>query len=99
MVLNERASIEDGLGTLDWKLVCCLAFSWLGIGLLLLRGIQSSGKASYFLALFPYATLAVLFVRAVTLPGAVNGILYFLTPQWGELLNPNVSVQWGYLCR
>lgn len=90
-MLNEKASIADGIGMPDWKLVLCLAFSWIGIGLLLMRGIQSTGKASYFLALFPYATMAVLLVRAVTLPGAMNGIMYFLTPQWGELLNPSVS--------
>lgn len=55
-------------------------------------GIKSSGKASYFLALFPYIIMGVLLVRAVTLPGSVNGILYFLTPQWNELLNPRVKM-------
>lgn len=90
-VLNEKESLVDGIGWPDYKLVLCLAFSWIGIGLLLMRGIQSSGKASYFLALFPYATMAILLVRAVTLPGAMKGIMYFLTPQWGELLNPKVD--------
>lgn len=90
-VLNESDSIVNGIGLPDWKLVLCLAFSWIGIALLLMRGIQSSGKAAYFLALFPYATMAILLVRAVTLPGAMNGIMYFLTPQWGELLNPKVK--------
>lgn len=89
-VLNEKDSIADGIGWPDWKLVLCLGFSWIGIAILLMRGIQSSGKASYFLALFPYVTMAVLLVRAVTLPGAMKGILYFLTPQWDQLLNPSV---------
>lgn len=53
-------------------------------------GIKSSGKASYFLALFPYVIMIVLLVRSVTLPGSVNGILYFVTPQWDQLLNPKV---------
>lgn len=34
--------------------------------------------------------MAVLLVRAVTLPGASKGILYLITPQWGELLNIKV---------
>lgn len=86
----EKSSIDDGIGWPDWRLTLCLCFSWIGIGCILVKGIQSSGKASYFLALFPYATMAVLFVRAVTLPGSMKGILYFLTPQWDQLLNPNV---------
>lgn len=53
-------------------------------------GIKSSGKASYFLALFPYLIMVVLLGRAVTLPGASKGILYLVTPQWGELLNVKV---------
>jgi len=56
----------------------------------LIRGVQSSGKAAYFLALFPYVVLLILLVRGATLPGAVDGILYFITPQWEQLLNPKV---------
>lgn len=58
----------------------------------MIKGIKSSGKASYFLAIFPYVIMAVLFVRAVTLPGAVNGIAYLFTPQWNELANPRVKL-------
>lgn len=53
-------------------------------------GIRSSGKASYFLAIFPYVIMGVLLVRAITLPGAGAGILYFITPQFDQLLNPKV---------
>lgn len=60
------------------------------MSLIMIKGIRSSGKASYFLAIFPYLIMAVLFVRAVTLPGAVNGIIYLFMPQWSELVNPRV---------
>lgn len=56
-----------------------------------LKGIKSSGKAAYFLGVFPYVVLIVLLIRAVTLPGALDGIIYFFKPQWKELLNPLVS--------
>lgn len=59
--------------------------------LILVKGIKSSGKVAYFLAMFPYVVLTALLIRGCTLPGAMNGILYFLTPQWGELLNPKVD--------
>ena len=59
----------------------------------LILGIRSSGKASYFLAVFPYFVMLILLLRAVTLPGSLNGIIYFLKPQWSELLNPKVGFQ------
>lgn len=32
-----------------------------------------------------------LLIRAATLEGAGKGILFFIEPQWGELLNPKAS--------
>lgn len=55
-----------------------------------LSGVKSAGKASYFLALFPYLVITILLVRACTLPGAINGIIYFLKPQWDKILDPKV---------
>lgn len=62
------------------------------------KGIQSSGKASYFLAIFPFVILLALLVRAVTLEGATDGILYFITPQWDQLKNANVSHNYSIVC-
>lgn len=87
-VLKEKETIDDGAGTPDLQLSLYLALAWILVSLIMIRGIKSSGKASYFLAIFPYLIMAVLFVRAVTLPGAVNGIVYLFMPQWRELLNP-----------
>lgn len=61
------------------------------IFLVIIRGVKSSGKAAYFLALFPYVVIIILLVHACTLEGSVNGILFFLKPQWGELLNAKVN--------
>uniref|UniRef100_A0A182T4N8 Sodium-dependent nutrient amino acid transporter 1 n=1 Tax=Anopheles maculatus TaxID=74869 RepID=A0A182T4N8_9DIPT len=55
-----------------------------------IQGVKSSGKASYFLALFPYVVMTVLLIRACTLPGAVDGIVYFLKPQWDKIYDPKV---------
>ncbi|EDW02594.1 sodium-dependent nutrient amino acid transporter 1 isoform X1 [Drosophila grimshawi] len=89
-ILHELHSIEDGLGAPNWELVASLAVAWLIIGGVLIRGIKSSGKAAYFLGVFPYVVLLILLVRALTLPGAWDGIVYFFKPQWRELLNPLV---------
>ncbi|ALC48305.1 NAAT1 [Drosophila busckii] len=90
VVIKEKLDISDGIGYPDWKLTIALFVSWVVIFLVIMRGVKSSGKAAYFLALFPYVVLFALLGRAVTLEGAVDGILFFLKPQWGELLNPTV---------
>ncbi|XP_058830523.1 sodium-dependent nutrient amino acid transporter 1-like isoform X2 [Topomyia yanbarensis] len=90
VVLKEISSIEDGIGLPDWQLTLFLCLSWSFVLLTLIKGVKSAGKASYFLALFPYVVMFILLVRACTLPGAVNGIIYFLKPQWDKILEPNV---------
>lgn len=91
-VLRESDNINEGLGSPNWDLVLCLMVAWLIIAVILIKGIRSSGKASYFLAIFPYIVMFILLGRALTLPGSWDGIVYFLKPQWSELLNPNVSL-------
>ncbi|KAF2346450.1 Sodium:neurotransmitter symporter, partial [Trinorchestia longiramus] len=92
-VTHEAKSWEAGLGLPDWKLTLCLAASWLVLFLTLVKGVQSAGKTAYFTALFPYVVLFTLLGRGVTLPGAYDGIMYFLTPQWEKLLDGNVWYQ------
>jgi SNF family Na+-dependent transporter len=58
--------------------------------LTLWKGVASSGKVAYFTAIFPYIILITLLVRGVTLPGSVDGIMFYITPKWEELLNVNV---------
>ena len=42
-------------------------------------------------SLFPYLILAVLFVRGITLEGSVQGIIYYLKPEFHRLLSAQVS--------
>lgn len=65
----------------------CLVAAWTFIGLVLMKGIKSSGKVAYFLAVFPYIVLIVLLVRSATLEGAMDGMLYFITPEWDKMFS------------
>uniref|UniRef100_A0A182IPK4 Transporter n=1 Tax=Anopheles atroparvus TaxID=41427 RepID=A0A182IPK4_ANOAO len=83
-------SLDNGLGYPDWKLTICLIVSWICILAILIKGIKSSGKVSYFLAIFPYIIIVILLIRSVTLEGAWTGITYFFKPQWDKLLTVQV---------
>jgi solute carrier family 6 amino acid transporter-like protein 5/7/9/14 len=88
--MNEPDSIEDGIGIPDWRLTIGLLVCWVIIFLIVIRGVKSTGKASYFLALFPYVVLIAMFIRGATLPGGPTGMGYFFAPDWKELLDPLV---------
>lgn len=90
VVLQEYESIESGIGAPSWQLSICLFLSWASIFGVLCRGVKSTGKAAYFLAIFPYVIMTALLIRAVTLDGAINGILFFVTPKWDALWKPTV---------
>uniref|UniRef100_A0A8C3VF18 Transporter n=1 Tax=Catagonus wagneri TaxID=51154 RepID=A0A8C3VF18_9CETA len=87
--LNITADISDS-GTVQWRLLLCLAASWAVVYLCIIRGIETTGKAVYFTALFPYLVLSVFLVRALTLPGATEGLLRLFTPDMQALWNPRV---------
>uniref|UniRef100_A0A8C2DNQ5 Transporter n=1 Tax=Cyprinus carpio TaxID=7962 RepID=A0A8C2DNQ5_CYPCA len=92
---NYVLNISDGIGNFGevrLPILGCLAVSWVVVFLCLIRGVKSSGKVVYFTATFPYVVLTILFIRGITLEGAVSGIKYYLTPQWEKILDAKV---WG----
>lgn len=46
----------------------------------------------WFTALFPYFVLLILLVRGLYLPGAADGIKYYLTPDFSVLGQANVGI-------
>ena len=47
-------------------------------------------QAVWITAVAPYIVLVILLFRGVTLPGAYDGIRYFLTPKWDKLAETKV---------
>lgn len=50
----------------------------------------------YFTATFPYVVLIILLVRGVTLPGAYDGIMYYIKPDWSKLEEAQVLISLYY---
>lgn len=46
----------------------------------------------YFTATFPYLLLFIILIRGVTLPGARQGLAYYLTPDFSRITDPDVRI-------
>ncbi|XP_046830065.1 sodium- and chloride-dependent glycine transporter 1-like isoform X3 [Vespa crabro] len=91
-VLGIRGATWENFGGIRWELLGCLTLAWALCYFCLVKGIQSIGKIVYFTALFPYVVLLALLIRGVTLEGAGEGSLWYITPTWSTLKDANV---WG----
>ncbi|XP_069573918.1 sodium- and chloride-dependent betaine transporter-like [Brachyistius frenatus] len=93
-VLKISSGIEE-VGGLRWELLLCLILSWVICYFCVWKGIKSTGKAAYFTATFPFVMLFVLLIRGVTLPGAMDGIIYYIYPDISRLSDAQVWMDAG----
>uniref|UniRef100_H3DB66 Transporter n=1 Tax=Tetraodon nigroviridis TaxID=99883 RepID=H3DB66_TETNG len=93
-ILNITENIED-FGSLRWELALCLLLAWIICYFCIWKGVKSTGKVVYFTATFPYLMLLVLLVRGLTLPGAIDGIKFYLWPDPARLADPQVWMDAG----
>ncbi|XP_063699863.1 sodium- and chloride-dependent glycine transporter 2 [Culicoides brevitarsis] len=78
------------VGDLNWPVLVVNMLSWIVLFLCVIKGVKSVGKVVYISATFPYLILSILFIRGITLPGAWEGIKFYIVPQWDKLLNLEV---------
>ncbi|TKS71348.1 Sodium- and chloride-dependent GABA transporter 2 [Collichthys lucidus] len=93
-ILKVTGSVDD-LGSINWELALCLLLSWIICYFCIWKGVKSTGKVVYFTATFPYVMLVVLLVRGLTLPGALEGIKFYLYPDPSRLTDPQVWMDAG----
>lgn len=92
-VIQKAPGIEpEHVGAPIWQLALCLLLSWMIVVACLIKGVKSSGKVVYFTATFPYVILLILLVRGCLLDGAIDGVKYFIIPDWNKLLELEVWV-------
>ena len=99
--MNQSDGIEN-IGTPIWRLAGCVLVVYLLLYLSLFKGVKSSGKVVWVTALAPYFLLSILLVRGLMLPGAMDGIHFYLVPDLSALSKTEVwtdaAVQIFYSC-
>ncbi|MBN3304472.1 S6A13 protein, partial [Amia calva] len=93
-VLGVSGGIDE-VGGLRWELALCLFLAWTICYFCVWKGVKTTGKVVYFTATFPYVMLLALLVRGLTLPGAADGLLFYLSPDPTRLADPQVWMDAG----
>jgi solute carrier family 6 amino acid transporter-like protein 5/7/9/14 len=88
--LNAKENINDGIGWPNLSLLGFLILNWTIVFLILVKGIKSAGKVSYITGIAPFIFLVIFLIRALTLPGSFDGIIYFFSPNWELAFSPQV---------
>ncbi|CAH4028644.1 unnamed protein product [Pieris brassicae] len=89
---QHRSNGLDDMGPIKPSLALCVFGVFVLVYFSLWKGVRSAGKVVWVTALAPYVVLLILLARGVTLPGATEGIRYYLTPEWHKLQNSKVWI-------
>ncbi|XP_030599363.1 sodium- and chloride-dependent GABA transporter 2-like isoform X2 [Archocentrus centrarchus] len=93
-VLAISGGIEE-LGSIQWETLLCLIAMWVICYFCIWKGVRSTGKVVYFTATFPYVMLLILLIRGLSLPGASQGVMFYLLPEPSRLKDPQVWMEAG----
>ncbi|XP_055079766.1 sodium- and chloride-dependent taurine transporter-like [Periophthalmus magnuspinnatus] len=88
-VLSLSQGIQEP-GQVQWQVLLSLFVCWVVCYFCVWKGVRSTGKVVYVTAVFPYVMLAVLLVRGLTLPGAWDGVVFYLYPEPSRLADLEV---------
>ncbi|XP_033761079.1 sodium- and chloride-dependent glycine transporter 2-like isoform X2 [Pecten maximus] len=95
-ILDISSGIDD-IGELNWKyllyILACHVIVWLS----LIKSIQSIGKMMYITTITPVVLTIILWIRALTLPGATAGMSYFITPDFTRLAKSEVWIEAAFM--
>ncbi|KAK2159303.1 hypothetical protein LSH36_155g08063 [Paralvinella palmiformis] len=83
-VLNISRGVDEPV-RIKWDLGLTLLCAWIVVFLCIFKGIKTSGKVMYVTATTPYIFMLILLIRGAVLKGSLQGILYYLVPDFTKL--------------
>ena len=75
------------LGQVRLPIVVSLLAVWIGMYFSIFRGVKWIGKIVFWAVPLPLIMLLILVIRGLTLDGAMQGLEYYLEPDWSALKN------------
>ncbi|XP_061179714.1 sodium- and chloride-dependent glycine transporter 1-like [Saccostrea echinata] len=85
----------DNPGSVEPHLIIGSLVAWVLVFFCLMKGVKSVGKVVYVTAVLPYILLTVFLIRGLMLEGSVDGIMYYLTPDFSRLSDFQVWLEAG----
>ena len=77
-------------GAQVWLTLALLAVIWILMFFIMFKGARVIGKVVVWTVAIPWALLVILFIRGITLPGAVDGLNYYLSTDFSVLTDGGV---------
>ena len=75
------------MGDFKWPLFIGFTLAWIWIVASVWKGTKTVSKVVYFTVLIPWGLLLLFVIRGLTLSGAGQGLEFYLTPVWENLMN------------
>ncbi len=75
----------DEMWQIQWPLVACLLLVWIAVFLIIYKGVHRVGKVVMISVPLPIIILVILILRGITLEGSMDGIVYYLRPDFEKL--------------
>ncbi|XP_042870734.1 sodium-dependent dopamine transporter-like [Penaeus japonicus] len=83
-ILHASSGIHE-LGGIEWPVVGVTFLTMAFLFFCIFKGVRIMGKVVWFTAIFPFVMLFILLIRGVTLPGAADGIYFYIYPKFDKL--------------
>ncbi|XP_063605956.1 sodium- and chloride-dependent glycine transporter 2-like [Penaeus indicus] len=83
-ILRISSGLDD-LNLVQWQIVAVTFLTMAVLFFCVFKGIKVMGKVVWFTATFPFVMLFVLLVRGASLPGAIDGIHFYIYPEFERL--------------
>ncbi len=77
-------------GKFEKHIILGLIIAWVSIIACIWKGPKTVGKVVYATVILPWVILIIFVIRGVTLPGAIEGLKYYLTPNFEALKSTEV---------